>query len=250
MKKTIITWLNFLLIAGVIMILATSCNKRDITNETIEPAPSGTVTDIEGNVYNTLTIGTQVWMIENLKTTKYRNGNPIPNVTSYDEWFHLRTGAYCNYNNDVAIGAKYGKLFNWYAVNDSRNIAPVGWHVPSDEELTTLENYVDYHLGNSISVAKAHAAKTDWHSSPSDGAIGNDLTNNNSSGFSALPGGYRTDYGVSFYSVGSDGYWWSSTEYKEDKHRAWIRIMGCSRKDIMRTTHDKLYGFSVRCIKD
>ena len=97
-----------------------------------------TVTDIDGNVYRTVKIGTQVWMAEKLKTTRYRNGDPIPNVTDNPQWISLKTGALCWYKNDEANKATYGSLYNWFAVADSRNIAPVGWHVPSDEEWTTL----------------------------------------------------------------------------------------------------------------
>jgi len=210
--------------------------------------PQGnTVPDIDGNVYHTVIIGSQVWMVENLKTTKYRNGDAIPTVTDATAWSILKTGAQCSYNNDAAIGAKYGKLYNWYAVNDSRNIAPTGWHVPTDAEWTTLTNYVSANLGTSGSIAKALASKTDWASSTNAGAVGNDLTKNNTTGFTALPGGYRSSYG-SYLVIGSYGSWWSSTEYNTSS--AWFRGLDCSYSNVSRGNDYKGCGFSVRCVRD
>ena len=224
---------------------ASSCKKSD-DNQGGETS-NGTVKDIDGNVYPTVTIGTQVWMAENLKTTKYRDGSQIPNVTVNNLWDILITGAYCNYNNDAALGTKYGKLYNWYAMHDCRNIAPVGWHVASDADWTTLENYVSANLGNSGSEAKALASKTDWASSKGEGAIGNDLTKNNSSGFTALPGGGRY-YNGSFYYISEFGYWWSSIEGDTDYvgHRALVY------NDFFMSSYyeDKSSGYSVRCVRD
>jgi uncharacterized protein (TIGR02145 family) len=240
-KKSSILICSFLMM-GVLVMLANSFKKDDNNN-----TPDNTVKDIDGNVYQTVTIGTQVWMVENLKTTKYRNGDPIPNVTDDTEWSNLTTGAQCNYNNDAAIGNKYGKLYNWYAVSDGRNIAPTGWHVFSDAEWTTLENYVAANLGTSGSVAKALASKTDWASSTDAGAVGNDLTKNNTSGFSALPGGFRYDYGY-FSSIGFSGYWWTSTEY--DYYYAWKCNLNYYDPGVHRNSHLKEDGFSVRCVRD
>lgn len=226
------------------MILATSCKKD---NNTDDPTQSGTVKDIDGNVYTTVTIGTQVWMVENLKVTKYRNGDPIPNVTDDIKWNNLTTGAQCNYMNDIAIGNKYGKLYNWYAVNDSRNLAPIGWHVPSDAEWTTLEIYISASLGTSGSIAKAMATKTDWLSSNIEGAIGNDLTKNDSSGFSALPAGNR---GESFHNIGIYNGWWCSTEYNADTTYALALGMNFRSSEVWRDNLLKGAGYSVRCIKD
>lgn len=204
-------------------------------------------TDVDGNVYNTITIGTQVWMDEYLKTTKYRNGDPIPNITNNVDWGMLRTGAYCVYNNDAALGNKYGKLYNWYAVNDSRNIAPVGWHVPTDSELLTLNNYVTANPGYSEFAAKALASKTDWLASSVVGAVGNDLSKNNSSEFSALPSGYRYDYGE-FGWIGKVSYWWSSNE--DYSSNAFYRGITSVEGSVHYYSISKGYGFSVRCIKD
>ncbi len=213
-----------------------------------------TVTDIDGNVYHTVTIGTQTWMVENLKTTKYSNGNggTIPNVTS--DWPFLSTGAYCNYNNDPANGEKYGRLYNWYAVNDSRKLAPVGWHIATDAEWTTLINYLianGYNYDgttNDNRVAKSLAANTDWTSFTGPGAIGNDLTKNNISGFTALPGGYRFckeyNYTAPFDFIGFSGYWWSSST------DGLGRYLDYNSSYAFRNNFDKRCGFYVRCVKD
>jgi uncharacterized protein (TIGR02145 family) len=245
MKRNSQNWIKSLLVIGAFLKLAGSCKKSDDSpgGGTI----SGTVKDIDGNVYHSVTIGTQVWMVENLKTTKYRDGSPIPNVTDATAWSNLKTGAYCNYNNDVTTGAKYGKLYNWYAVADSRNIAPTGWHVASDAEWITLENYVAANLGTSGSVTKALASKTDWSSSTSAGAVGNYLTKNNSSGFTALPGGLRYSNGT-FFDVGYGGYWWSSTEFNTDN--AWYRSLDYGGSYMLRSYHYESCGFSVRCVRD
>ena len=151
---------------------------------------TGTVTDIDGNTYQTVKIGDQWWMAENLKVTCYRNGDAIPNITDGTTWASLSTGAYCEYNNDINNVATYGRLYNWYAVTDSRNIAPAGWHVPSDAEWKQLEMY----LGMSQSEADA----TGWRGTDEGGKlkeVGTMHWNSpntgatNESGFTALPGG-------------------------------------------------------------
>ena len=212
-----------------------------------KPATTNTVADIDGNVYHTVTIGTQTWMVENLKTTHYSDGNAIPNVTDNGFWSGLSTGACCDYNNDLANEATYGKLYNWYAVADSRSIAPVGWHVPTHAEWYTLESYVSANLGTSFNIAKALAGTTNWSSFTGSGAIGNDLTINNSSGFTALPGGIRNTDGTFSY-IGGGGYWWSSTE--DGSINAWARYLGHDYNQIDKYDSTKSYGFSVRCIKD
>jgi uncharacterized protein (TIGR02145 family) len=207
-------------------------------------------TDADGNNYPVVQIGSQMWMAENLKTTKYRNGDPIPNVTEATEWGELSTGAYCDYDNASGNSAIYGKLYNWYTVNDGRNIAPIGWHVPTDAEWTALGNYVAANLGISGSVAKALASTTKWDSTTEEGAIGNDLTKNNSTCFTALPGGYRYFSGY-FGSIGKKGYWWSSTEY--GLYSACYRSLFCNNSNLNFKLCFENYqggGFSVRCLKD
>jgi uncharacterized protein (TIGR02145 family) len=200
------------------------------------------MTDIDGNVYQTITIGTQVWMAENLKVTHYRNGNAIPNVTGNSEWSNLTTGAYCNYDNDVNNATTYGRLYNWYAVSDSRNIAPEGWHVPSDAEWQTL---VDHLGGTEVAGGTMKTPGTIeggdglWHS-PNTGAT-------NESGFSALPGGYRIG-GGSFTLLGLNAGFWSSTEAYG--YVAWTRFLGYLNSQADRHDLHKLTGFSVRCVRD
>jgi uncharacterized protein (TIGR02145 family) len=207
-----------------------------------------TVTDYDGNVYQTVLIGDQCWMMENLKVTHYRNGDPIPKVTDNGAWAGLSTGAYCDFNNDTNNVATYGRLYNWYAVDDSRNIAPEGWHVPTDAEWKQLE----MHLGMSQAQADAgewrgadeggklkEAGTTHWQS-PNTGAT-------NESHFAALPGGYRLINGP-FYNLGQLAELWTSTEY--DSNAAWHRALHFELSQVGRYDYLKTGGFSVRCVRD
>ncbi|MEI6143236.1 MAG: FISUMP domain-containing protein [Mariniphaga sp.] len=203
-------------------------------------ASGSTVVDIDGNVYNTVTIGTQVWMVENLKTTKYRNGDPITNVTVDAAWSDLgygSAGAYCWYNNDAAnYKSLYGALYSWYAVADSRNIAPIGWHVATDAEWTTLTDYLG---GESIAGGKLKETGTTHWGSQNTGAT-------NSSGFTALPGGYRDLYGE--FGGENKGNWWSSTY---DTRYYWLRSLNYSSTNVIRDHFIvPWWGFSVRCLAD
>jgi len=196
-----------------------------------------TVTDIDGNVYNTITIGTQVWMAENLKTTKYRDGTTIPNVTDNTAWSNLTTGAYCDNSNLSSNSDTYGKLYNWYAVADVHNICPTGWHMPTDAEWSVLTTYLG---GESVAGGKLKETGTTHWESPNTGAT-------NETGFTALPGGYRYDNG-SFYNVGNYGLWWSSTE--SNISNAWFRDAYYLYNNVNRLNISKKDGFSVRCVKD
>jgi len=217
---------------------------------------NATVTDIDGNVYHTVTIGTQTWMVENLKTTKYSDGNggTIPNVTDASSWYSSFTGAYCNYNNDEANGLKYGRLYNSYAVNDSRKLAPSGWHVATDAEWTKLINYLitnGYNYDGTVNdnrVAKSLASTTEWATIPGPGAIGNDLAKNNTSGFTALPGGYRTGtYNPKYDYIGLRVYWWSS----DGSYPLYCRHLEYNSSYVFRDdTYTAHCGFYVRCVKD
>jgi uncharacterized protein (TIGR02145 family) len=203
------------------------------------------ITDIDGNIYAIVTIGSQVWMTENLRTTKYRNGSSIPNVTDSGVWGGLSTPAYCWNNNDIANKPTFGALYNWYAVNTG-NLCPAGWHVPTDPEWYAMEKYVDPTINDPYA--------TGWRGTNA----GTKLKTisgwyNNGNGtdnycFSALPGGYRSYGGDHFYYVGYYGYWWSSTE---------TAITGASTRDLTydserahRYSFNKRYGFSVRCVRD
>lgn len=210
--------------------------------------PTAPITDIDGNVYNTVAIGTQVWMAENLKTTKYNDGTAIPNVADNTIWEALTTGAYCDYNNTPANSTIYGRLYNWYAVdnnaatkvasNGGKNVCPTSWHVPTDTEWTTLTTYLG---GESVAGGKLKETGTTHWLSPNTGAT-------NETGFTALPGGNRYYYGV-YVSIGFDGYWWSSTEYSTAF--AWFRLLDVDWANVVRDhVNDSHYGYSVRCVRD
>jgi uncharacterized protein (TIGR02145 family) len=206
-----------------------------------------TVTDIDGNVYNTVTIGTQVWMKENLKTTKYNDGTAIPNITDNTAWAALRTGAYSDNNNTPANSTIYGRLYNWYAVdndaitkvesNGGKNVCPTGWHVPADTEWTTLTTYLG---GESVAGGKLKETGTTHWASPNTVAT-------NETGFTALPGGYRVN-GTYLLNY-SFGIWWSSTAYIIPTC-AWPRGMIYNTASVYRNYGANQDGFSVRCLRD
>jgi uncharacterized protein (TIGR02145 family) len=196
-----------------------------------------TVIDIDGNVYQTVTIGTQVWMEENLRVTHYRNGEAIPKVTDNYTWIGLLTGAYCEYNNDINNVATYGRLYNWHSLNDSRNMAPSGWHVPTDAEWQTL---VDFLGGSSVAGGKMKEAGTTHWLSPNTGAT-------NESGFSGLPGG-GLNYVGSYGDMGSHAYFWSSTEF--DSGLASYRRLLYTNSEESGSYGHKTTGMSVRCVRD
>ena len=219
---------------SIFILMLVSCKNESITNDPVNH--QSTVSDIDGNTYHTVTIGTQTWMVENLKTTKYRNGEAIGNFTG--SWEYLVTGAYSWYNNDAATyKATYGALYNYYAIVDSRNIAPLGWHVPTDAEWTTLFTYLG---GASIAGGKLkETGTTHWNTPNSDA--------NNSVGFIALPGGGR-DYNGTFSGIGNSSLWWSSTAYSLQS--AMFQYLHFNSAVVDRTHEYKYYGFSVRCLKD
>lgn len=196
---------------------------------------------VDENCTPSVTICNQTWMLKNLDVSKYRNGDDIPQVTDFTLWAGLTTGAWCYYQNNSANGTTYGKLYNWYAVNDPRGLAPLGWHVPSDAEWTTLETCLNpiSPTGN-VGGKMKETGTTNW-ATPNTGAT-------NSSGFTGLPGGFRYYYGA-FSVVGGYGTWWSSTEYNITSD-AWARYLSFNNGNIARFTNFKLYGFSVRCLRD
>jgi len=225
-----------------------SCGNTTKTISILVKEAGETVIDIDKNVYHTVVIGSQTWMVENLKTTRYLNGERIPNVPQNSSWESLTTGAYCYYKNDANYAKTYGCLYNWYAVNDSRNIAPAGWHIPSDAEwkqlgmalgMTQSQVYESGVFSNALGTKMK--ATFNW----------NDCNGTNTSGFNALPGGYRLPLG--FYYIGERGYCWSSTEYNTDN--AWYLGIYCAGSgnpnDVYKYYSQKLgVGYSVRCIKD
>jgi uncharacterized protein (TIGR02145 family) len=192
-----------------IILLIAGCN---------DSMPGTLVTDIDGNVYPTCNIGNKVWMAANLRTTRYRNGDAIPMVTDSTAWRQHKTGAWCNYNNDTSHNAAHGKLYNWYAISDSRNIAPEGWHIATIEEITAL-----------IAVLEKEPANADK------------LKANGLSG-------YRYYTGSSFHTLGFNGYWWaanSSFEIYDYSSRLFTALA-----DVQRNNYEAGYGLAVRCVKD
>jgi uncharacterized protein (TIGR02145 family) len=234
---------NFVFVGGY-----EPCDPNGDNDPDCDPNCPPAVTDYDGNVYQTVLIGDQCWMMENLKVTHYRDGNPIPIVTEAATWAVLSTGAYCNYDNDEGNVATYGRLYNWYAITDDRNIAPEGWHVPSDAEWKQLELY----LGMSSEWADAEGwrgtneggelkeAGTSHWESPNTGAT-------NESGFTALPGGDRASNGY-FDEMGYSTNFWLSTEYFDNL--AWRRMLNYTHSSINRAYQNKRWGCSVRCVKD
>ncbi|MCX6244356.1 MAG: fibrobacter succinogenes major paralogous domain-containing protein [Bacteroidetes bacterium] len=228
-------------LSGIFLLIFTSCKK----DKTDSSSGSGTVKDIDGNVYHTITIGTQVWMIENLRVTKYSNGDPIGTTNPPDKNIFGETEPKYQwaYDGDESNAAIYGRLYTWYILTDGRGICPDGWHVPSDDEWQTL---VDYLGGSSFAGGKLKARDTTywkpngpfgWHAN--EGAT-------NESGFTALPGGYRWQGG--FFYKNYYGYWWTRTEYDTD--RAYERSMGYDDGGTGRYENPKNYGDAVRCIKN
>lgn len=195
--------------------------------------------DIDGNNYKTIKIGTQIWMSENLRTTKYRNGSPITNVTGNSEWQDLKTGAWSYYNNNDSNNTIFGKLYNWYATQGD-TLCPLGWHVPSDEEWSILINYVG---GESVAGGKMKSVGTVNWNSANTGAT-------NESGFSVFPAGFRDVGG--FKEIGNRSDFWSSTSVFDNY--AWSRNLKTDSNNLMRNNNinafGKLVGTSIRCIKD
>jgi len=253
MKKLILT----ILASSFILSCSTNSSSSSNSNSTNNSGPN--VTDINGNIYQTVTSCGLTFMKQNLNASKYTDGTPIPQVTDFNQWKNLTTGAWCYYNNDPANGAIYGKLYNWFAVagihdtaslNDPslrKQFAPQGWHIPSDAELSTLINYLDPIDGvNNPNIAggKMKEAGTAHWASPNIGA-------SNESGFTGLPGGLRDSFTGAFQAIGTIGEW-----YVYQPTFSYAFTLGLSNNDSIAyvfgdaTTEGKKIGKSVRCIKD
>jgi uncharacterized protein (TIGR02145 family) len=193
--------------------------------------------DIDGNAYDTVHIGTQIWMKQNLKTTKFRNGDAIPNYISNSTYSNLTTAAYSNYNNDTNTASTYGKLYNWYTVADNRGLCPTGWHVPTDSEFSDLTTYLG---GSSFAGGKLKEVGLSHWINPNTGA-------DNSSNFTALPGGVRNSTG-NYFSLTYYCYLWSATE--STPTYAWYYYLSYNDVAFNRAENNKKLGYSVRCIKD
>jgi uncharacterized protein (TIGR02145 family) len=197
------------------------------------------ITDIDNNIYNTVTIGTQTWMVENLKTTRYRDGSSIPEVKDAIAWGNLTSGAFCWYNNDQATYKNtYGALYNFYTTQDSRHLCPSGWHVPTRFEWETLADYLG---GESIAAGKLKETGTVNWKSPNTGAT-------NECGFTALPGGTRGFALGDFYFLGEEGEFWSSTH--DITFGGWYRWITFDQIWFWNGATFENNGFSVRCLKD
>jgi uncharacterized protein (TIGR02145 family) len=193
-------------------------------------------TDADNNNYTVVQIGSQIWMAENLKTTKYNDGISIPLVTDKAAWTNLNTPGCCWYSNDSSLYNIYGLLYNWYTVNTGK-LAPVGWHVPTDVEWTTLTS----NLGESNAGDKLKESGTTHWAQPN-------RTATNESGFTALPGGQR-EWNGNFFNLGTNGGWWSSTPYYLNGY-AWLRMMYYASIEVLRYNDQVVRAFNVRCVKD
>lgn len=220
---------------GIFLLALTFCKKDKPSGPQF-----GTVTDVEGNVYKTVKIGDQWWMAENLKSTKYNDNTPILNIIDDLEWKNSIAGAYCNYNNDPEHSKAYGRLYNWYAVNTGK-LAPAGWHVATDADWTALANALG---GASDAGPKLKESGIAHWNSPNAGAT-------NSSGFTALPGGYRGTSlnSTAFFSIGNSANWWTATQGGNNSNTG-VGYYLYPEAEVYRDEILKFYGFSVRCVKD
>ena len=214
----------------------TNSNNTNSTNTNSSIQYGNGATDADGNTYQSVIIGTQEWMVENLRTTKYSDGTVIPNVTDDTQWNSLITGGWCHYDNDNQYDTIYGKLYNWYAVETSK-LCPTGWHVPTDSEWTVLTDYLTAN-GHNGTEGTALKATSGWNSN------GNGTDDH---GFLGLPGGGRNYFG-GFYPIGYNGYWWSSSQY--DTYVAWLRNLFSNYDSVNSYDFNEMYGFSVRCLRD
>ena len=220
-----------------------------------EPIQYGTVTDADNNTYRTVKIGNQWWMAENLRTTKYRNGWPIKQVTSSDNdtvWSKATKAFYCSYSYAPSPPTRYGLLYNWYVITDTNIIAPAGWHIPSDDEWKQLEK--------TLGMSQADADKVNWRgdheadklkvASPEDWASYSSVWSTNESGFSAYGGCCRLFNGQwGNPGTTNTGFWWSSTTHTGD-NKAWYRYLDYKNSNVFRYYGYKTYGMSIRCVKD
>jgi uncharacterized protein (TIGR02145 family) len=216
-------------------------------------AEAGTVTDMDGNIYNTVQIGDQCWMKENLKTSTYNNGTSIPNVTDANAWSNLTTGAYVWYDNDISWKDKYGALYNWFTTVDPTGLCPTGWHVPTNDEWTASTDYIggvssphgnEFKSCRQVNSPLGGGCNTSEHPRWNENSIhyGTD-----DYGFSGLPGGSCSVNGMFGY-MGNFGDHWSSTEFSSNK--AWVRSLGYDYGFVYVGTNLKRNGYSVRCIRD
>lgn len=221
-----------LLLLSLITLLSFSCKKENT------PEKTWALYDIDKNGYDTVKIGTQFWMKQNLNTSHYRNGDPIPQVTTTAVFNNLSTGAWCWYNNDSATyAATYGKLYNWFAVNDPRGLAPEGWHIPQNFEWDILIAGLG---GNTVAGSALKETGTSHWASPNADAT-------NKSRFTGLPGGFLGfSINVPFQNQGTKSYWWSSSY----QNSTFTYVIDYSNGSILKEVHATGLGCSIRCTKD
>jgi len=243
-----------LIVYGGIIVIISSCEKRkgctnpqamnydpsaEVDNGSciLKMNPSEVLTDQDGNKYATVMIGTQEWMADNLRSSRFCNGDPIAHVTDSTLWVGTTSDAWTYYGNDAMADSAYGKLYNWFSVNDPRNICPCGWRIPTDAEWMVL---IDHLGGESVAGGKMKSSGIQYWQMPNADAT-------NASGFSGLPGGLRHNNGM-FMGLGVVGSWWSSKEAPTTS--AWTHSLNAWGGNTYRATHYKRAGLSVRCIKD
>ncbi len=232
-----------ILLAAILLLGIGGCNPVN------EPKFGDTVTDVDGNVYHTVTIASQTWMTENLRTTHYNDTTAIALISDSASWGNASTAAYCWYHNDsVANKSSFGALYNWYAVNTGK-LAPKGWHVATADDWLLLENNVSGFISTSKTLTKVLASTTGWCKSLNQGMPGNYTAINNASGFSALPGGYRINYNRSFSKMDSLGAWWTSTQSDTVRYAIGMSIR-YDQSFVDSRAYSKWSGFSVRCVKN
>ena len=203
------------------------------------------LTDVEGNLYNTILIGTKLWMAENLRTTRLNDNTLIPEITGNTEWVGTSSPTYCWYDNNASFKTTYGALYNWFSVNTG-NLCPTGWHVPTDQEFSSLE----ITLGMASDQSEIWGWRGTDHGLRMKNTTGWDNNGNgsNSSGFSALPGGYRYGADGQFFLQTIITYWWTSSEHDAD--RGWYRRLDSSSEQVYRASTSKKGGKYIRCVKD
>ncbi len=219
------------------------------TSNTINVILTNNVIDIDGNVYHIVQIGNQEWLLENLKVTHFRNGDSLPNVTDNASWAALTSEAYCMYNNLTTYGDDYGYLYNWYAVIDTRGLAPEGWHIPSDDEWKELEM--------ALGMSQADADTFGWRGTDQGGQLKEtgtmhwanpNTTATNSSGFTAYGAGRRSGSTGYFTSINNYAFFWTTTfDFFVD---VWVRVLANDSSQINRTTYLAMTGCTVRCVRD
>jgi uncharacterized protein (TIGR02145 family) len=227
-------------LAAVILAFVTLMS-FNVTNDTVQ--------DVDGNTYNTVVIGKQEWLAENLNVSKFRNGDPITQATSYEEWESLgaqKKPAWCYYEFNAANGAKYGKLYNWYAAGDKRGLAPKGWHIPDQDEWRKLKQLGYYDAG------KKMKATNGWETEKND----KEYNGTNESGFNAipaglsLPGGSGAGFGKGFLFLGESAVWWSAEGYGKDSENAASFSLSYYSSKLETANYHKNRGFSIRCVKN